>query len=255
MATEQAEAGLKKTNDLCDKLLADNTQLKLDLQNAESKLDVHIRRQATDSRTGTHWSTQIVELKKRVEDLTTRSADHPREMATKQAELDTARQDLARANSRIDDLQARREDERGEHRRTRDDEKKAEENNVILRKEATIRQKELDQANAKLTQLQEDYEKAREERDNFGDSLRVLQGRLDILKALGAIHIEDFQGMAHTNMRVAGAIENLATSIRSAPHPPGPSPTAASAPFSSSSSSSVTATSSNGGVTDRERKA
>jgi hypothetical protein len=29
-------------------------------------------------------------------------------------------------------------------------------------------------------------------------------------------------GMAQTNIRVAGAIENLASSIRVAPHPPGP---------------------------------
>jgi hypothetical protein len=42
--------------------------------------------------------------------------------------------------------------------------------------------------------LQEDFDRTKEERDANTDSLRVLQGRLDILKALGAIHIEDFQG-------------------------------------------------------------
>jgi ribosomal protein L15 len=32
MAAEQAEATVKKTNELCDKLLAENTQLKTDVQ-------------------------------------------------------------------------------------------------------------------------------------------------------------------------------------------------------------------------------
>jgi predicted aminopeptidase len=64
----------------------------------ESKLEVSTRRQTSDSRSAAHWSTQIVDLKKRVEDLTARTAEHPREMASKQAEVDGIRSELAHAN-------------------------------------------------------------------------------------------------------------------------------------------------------------
>ncbi len=78
-----------------------------------------------------------------------------------------------------------------------------------LKRDLQLKTEELQTLMYRFKEVREEGENARKERDALHVQLSELQSQLEINDALSGLKLHEFVSMAHSNLKVAGAIENL----------------------------------------------
>ena len=201
---EQIKNTENKIKDQLDTIFKENTNLKENISNLEHELSELRREKYNREIDGQNWSTQIVELKK-LSLLQTNMEDFPNRLNEKEDKIKELRMFVRKTeelNIRLDTAKQR---ELSLNEAIKDN------LDLIskLKKDRILFQQQYEEIVAKHTELQENFEIIRKERDNFKYLTNKMQKQVQFSNILETLNISNFRQMSDSNLKIAASIKDL----------------------------------------------
>jgi len=214
LRAEQAERSRQAALESVDKLMDENEQLRQRFSHLETDLREREAKEARDRESKIFWSSEVSSLQMSVASLTDRLAKMQAKYNDVKNQRKGLKDELIHARVALDEIQKRLREESESHAHTRGEEEKSNELNRELRRDLTLKTDELSTLIKKYKELRERADADRKERDALSSELEDLRTKVDLSEALQKLKLHEFVSMAHSNLKVAGAIENLMDKIK-----------------------------------------
>lgn len=205
----QAEKNKASALESLDQIMVENESLRAAVVAMENTQRDAQAKEARDRASKSFWSSevaamqsQIVALTEKVQKLTSKYGD----AKTLKKQL---KDELVKSRVYIDELQRRLEEEADAHNKSRSSEEELNDLNREMKRDLTIKTEELQTLMARFKEVRAEADAAARARDQLHVQLTELQGQFDVTQALQQLKLHEFVSMAHSNLKVAGAIENL----------------------------------------------
>jgi hypothetical protein len=206
---DQAEKNKASALESLERSMAENEELRTAMATLEADRRAREAKEERDRVSKVFWSSEVSSMQQQITQLTAKLAKLQEKYNDAKGLKKQLKEELIKSRVYLDELQARLAEEQATHSTTRAEEESLAEQARELKRDLQLKTEELTQLMARFKEVRAEGEQARLERDAATVQLSELQAKASVSDALQQLKLHEFVSMAHSNLKVAGAIENL----------------------------------------------
>ena len=214
LTKEQAEKNMRDAQEAVERILEENEGLRAGILAMENEKKAQLEKEERDRKSKIFWSTEVANMQSQIGALTDKLNKVGAKYADSKHTKKQLKDELIQSRVYLDELTHRLTEEQDTHAKTRTSEEELNELTRELKRDLTIKTEELQTLMAKYKDMKEDFDDTQQERDRLHVQLTELQSKFDVHEALQQLKLHEFVSFAHSNLKVAGKVENLISKLK-----------------------------------------